>query len=227
LDELPPKTRKLLGLVVAMVQEQRAAQQIGRAQYRFSRRTVRECTRWGDTQLKIHLGRLTELEYLLVHRGGRGQSFEYELLFDAPADGSAAHGTSQSGSPHVNGLIDVEALREGCGAQHPYDAGRSASNAERSGSGRELVGVQSADGRAENFATAAADSVSYPYSFGAHNGIGIGLYQYVAKPYVYPAMHWPTTPVSDDAYNAGIAGSYFYNRDPSEARKWCGECGSQ
>jgi len=148
LDELPPQTRKLLGLVVAMVQEQCAAQQIGRAQYRFSRRTVRECTRWGDTQLKIHLARLTELEYLLVHRGGRGQSFEYELLFDAPADGSAAHGTYQSGSPHVSGLIDVEALREGCGAQHPYDAGRSASNAERSGSGRELVGVQSADGRA-------------------------------------------------------------------------------
>jgi DNA primase len=34
---------------------------IGRAQYRFSRRQVRECTRWGDTQLKIHLARLTEL----------------------------------------------------------------------------------------------------------------------------------------------------------------------
>jgi DNA primase len=141
LDELPPQTRKLLGLVVTMVQEQCAAQQIGRAQYRFSRRTVRECTRWGDTQLKIHLGRLTELEYLLVHRGGRGQSFEYELLFDAPADGSAAYGTSQSGSPHVNGLIDVEALCQ------PYDAGRSASNVERSGSGREVVGVQSAGGR--------------------------------------------------------------------------------
>jgi DNA primase len=141
LDELPPQTRKLLGLVVTMVQEQCAAQQIGRAQYRFSRRTVRESTRWGDTQLKIHLGRLTELEYLLVHRGGRGQSFEYELLFDSPTDGSAAHGTSQSGSPHVNGLIDVEALCQ------PYDAGRSASNAERSGSGREVVGVQSAGGR--------------------------------------------------------------------------------
>jgi hypothetical protein len=103
LDELPPQTRKLLGLVMAMVEEQCRVQHIGRAQYRFSRRTVCESTRWGDTQLKIHLGRLTELEYLLVHRGGRGQSFEYELLFDAPTDGSAAHGTSQSGSPHVNG----------------------------------------------------------------------------------------------------------------------------
>src|SRR5581483_3165568 len=59
LDELPPQTRKLLGLVVAMVQEHCAAQQISRARYRFSRRTVREYTRWGDTQLKIHLARLT------------------------------------------------------------------------------------------------------------------------------------------------------------------------
>lgn len=155
LDELPPQTRKLLGLVVTMVQEQCAAQQIGRAQYRFSRRTVRECTRWGDTQLKIHLGRLTELEYLLVHRGGRGQSFEYELLFDSPADGSAAHGTSQSGSPHVNGLIDVVALRQ------PYDAERSASQGEWSGSGREVVGVQSVGDRvAESLENTGKNSLS-------------------------------------------------------------------
>jgi hypothetical protein len=37
-------------------------------------------TRWGETQLRIHLDRLVALEYLLVHRGGRGQSFVYELL---------------------------------------------------------------------------------------------------------------------------------------------------
>ena len=53
-----------------------------RADFRFSRRDVRAWARWGDTQLKKHLHRLEELEYLLVHRGGRGQSFVYELLFD-------------------------------------------------------------------------------------------------------------------------------------------------
>ena len=67
--------------------------------YRFSRRAVREYTRWGDTQLKIHLARLTELEYLLVHRGGRGQSFEYELLFD---------GETNTDTPHASGLIDID-----------------------------------------------------------------------------------------------------------------------
>lgn len=85
----------------------------------------------GDTQLKIHLARLVELEYLLVHRGGRGQSFEYELVFD---------GTAASDVRHLSGLIDIEAL-------HGYDAERSALEAERSGSGRPVVGERSAAGR--------------------------------------------------------------------------------
>jgi hypothetical protein len=131
LDELPPQTRRLLTLLVERVDQECRAQHIRRADYRFSRRSVREHTRWGDTQLKIHLARLVELEYLLIHRGGRGQSFEYELVFDGPADGMA-----QSLS-HVSGLIDVEALR------HEYDG-------ERSGSGRPPVGGQSAGGRGES-----------------------------------------------------------------------------
>ena len=49
--------------------------------FRFSRRDVRGLRAWGNTQLKMHLHRLEELEYLLVHHGGRGQSFVYELLF--------------------------------------------------------------------------------------------------------------------------------------------------
>jgi hypothetical protein len=138
LDELPPQTRRLLGLVVAMVEEACREQQIRRSDYRFSRRLVREHTRWGDTQLKIHLGRLVELEYLLIHRGGRGQSFEYELVFDGPADGTAG-----SGAPHVNGLIDIEALKR------DYDGARSGRGVQQSGSGRASVGGPSAGGRDE------------------------------------------------------------------------------
>jgi hypothetical protein len=102
-----------------------------RADYRFSRRSLRETTRWGDTQMKIHLARLVELEYLLVHRGGRGQSFEYELVFDGAIDDSR----------HASGLIDVEALR------HDYDAQRSGSGGRQSGTGRAAVGGLSAGGR--------------------------------------------------------------------------------
>ncbi|MFZ1903913.1 MAG: toprim domain-containing protein [Steroidobacteraceae bacterium] len=142
LDELPPQTRRLLALIVERVDRECTAQQICRAQHRFSRRELREATHWGDTQLKVHLARLTELEDLLVHRGGRGQSFEYELLFDGEASLDA---------PHVSGLIDVEALRQLGGAQHcdaqRYDAARSGPRSERSPSGRVSVGQPSGNGR--------------------------------------------------------------------------------
>ena len=62
---------------------------------------MRERTGWGDTQLRVHLTRLLELEYLLAHRGMRGQSFEYELAFD---------GDASTDAPHLTGLIDVAAL---------------------------------------------------------------------------------------------------------------------
>jgi CHC2-type zinc finger protein/Toprim domain-containing protein len=150
LDELPPQTRRLLGLIVAMVDEHCRAQQVPRAAYRFSRRRVREVTKWGDTQLKIHLARLTELEYLLVHRGGRGQSFEYELLYD---------GAAEETGPRVSGLIDVEALRQACGAQH-YDAERSGSPALQSALGRGAVGGPSGPGREDGFPAIADETAA-------------------------------------------------------------------
>ena len=145
LDELPPQTRRLLGLIVAMVDEDCRAQQVPRAAHRFSRRAVRERTKWGDTQLKIHLARLTELEYLLVHRGGRGQSFEYELLYDGAAHGETAH---------LSGLIDVDALR------HDYDGERSGSEALRSALGRGVVGGQSEPGRSGELAESADETAA-------------------------------------------------------------------
>jgi DNA primase len=102
LDELPPQPRRLLLLLDQMVGEHCEKQKIDRMQYRFSRREVREHTRWGDTQLRAHLDRLVDLEYVLVHRGGRGQSFVYELLYD---------GKGKDGKPFVPGLIDVATLR--------------------------------------------------------------------------------------------------------------------
>jgi DNA primase catalytic core len=135
LDELPPQTRRLLTLIVTMVEAQCATQQLKRSDYRFSRRQVREHTRWGDTQLKIHLARLVELEYLLVHRGGRGQSFEYELLYSGQCDGQH----------HLSGLIDIEVLR----TARDYDGERSGSCGSQSGSGRGEVGTLSADSRSD------------------------------------------------------------------------------
>ena len=68
---------------------------------------MREYTGLSDTQLRVHLERLVELEYLLVHRGMRGQSFVYELLFDGPAASEA---------PHLSGLIDVATMASSRGS---------------------------------------------------------------------------------------------------------------
>jgi len=80
LDELRPQPRKLLCLISEMAKDECERLQIEINAYRFTRRTVREYTRWGDTQLRQHLKRLEEMEYLVVRRGGnQGQQVVYQL----------------------------------------------------------------------------------------------------------------------------------------------------
>jgi DNA primase catalytic core len=126
LDELPPQTRRLLLAIDTMVAAECDRQKMERSDYRFSRRDVRAYTGWGDTQLKIHLHRLEEMEYLLIHRGGRGQSFVYELLFARPSD---------DGRPMLGGLIDMDVL-----SKHNYDGKKSGLAGQRSESSRPQVG---------------------------------------------------------------------------------------
>ncbi len=79
LDELPPHTRRLLGWIEEMASQECERQELEISEYSFTRRTVREYTRWGDTQLRVHLRRLEEMEYLRVRHGGPGQAFVYQL----------------------------------------------------------------------------------------------------------------------------------------------------
>jgi len=138
LDELPPQTRRLLGRLEALVAEACEAEGLDRAQVRFSRRQVREATGWGDTQLKVHLKRLAELEYVVVHRDG--PRFVYELVYA---------GQGEDGEPFLPGLLDVDALAATATAAHRSGSGarRSGSEAERSGAGRPPVGPRSGGGR--------------------------------------------------------------------------------
>lgn len=106
LDELPPQTRRLLLLLDEMVKKETGRLKTERCDMRFSRRDVRAATGWGDTQVRLHLARLVDLEYVLVHRGGRGQSFVHELLYD---------GQGKEGELFVIGLCDVEALGRASG----------------------------------------------------------------------------------------------------------------
>jgi DNA primase catalytic core len=87
LEELQAQTRRLLLLLDTMVTEQCQRLEMERGDYRFTRATVRQYTRWGDTQLRVHLRRLEEMEYLRVWHGGPGQTFVYQLNFEMDADG--------------------------------------------------------------------------------------------------------------------------------------------
>jgi hypothetical protein len=79
LDELPPQTKRVLSLIEQMVNQECERQEIETDDYRFTRRRLRQYTRCGDTQLRVHLRRLEELEYLVVRRGGPGKTFVYQI----------------------------------------------------------------------------------------------------------------------------------------------------
>lgn len=102
LDELPPQTRRLLDLIDGFVADQCRTRGLDRADFRFTQRAVRDATGWGNTQLKIHLKRLVEMEFLLAHRDREAKRFLYELVF-APPTGA--------GGKVLAGLIDVAELR--------------------------------------------------------------------------------------------------------------------
>ncbi|MDJ0766614.1 MAG: CHC2 zinc finger domain-containing protein [Myxococcota bacterium] len=102
LDELAPQTRRLLNQLDEMVTEQCSTLEIDRSDYLFTRRNIRETIGWSYDQVRVHLDRLVDLEYVLVHKGGRGQSFVYELLYA---------GEGQDGGPFLMSLIDVSIIK--------------------------------------------------------------------------------------------------------------------
>jgi DNA primase len=136
LDELPPGTRRLLDALDGHVALRAADGQVDRSMVRFTRRELREHLGWGDTQLKVHLARLVDLELVLAHRAEHGPGFVYELAW---------HGQGADGSRFVIGLTDPATLTTG----DDYDGNRSGSNGLRSAPGRGPVGGRSAPGRGE------------------------------------------------------------------------------
>ena len=130
LDELPPQTRKLLKEIQIWVKQCCKADGIDQRDFRFSRKQLRDITGWGNTQLKIHLARLEDMEFLLIHSVQRSKAFTYELLFD---------GSAESDNPHLMGLLDVDCLKknnETCG----YDEQKSGPIKTKSVQGRPQVG---------------------------------------------------------------------------------------
>jgi hypothetical protein len=137
LDELPPQTRRLLMLLDGYVTAGCEREKRDRRDFRFTQRQVREATGWGNTQVKVHLGRLLELEYVLARRSADGTTFLYELAYD---------GQGKDGTPFLTGLIESSSLQRKPEEQR-YDGHRSGQNDRWSAPGRPQVGGVSGGGR--------------------------------------------------------------------------------
>lgn len=103
LDELSPQTRRFLGRLCQYVSDAAAQNCIPRDAVRFTRRDIRQAIGWSEFQVRMHLTKLVELEYVLPHRGKNGQRYVYELLYD---------GDTSEQQPHFRGLIDPRELSE-------------------------------------------------------------------------------------------------------------------
>ncbi|MFD2256216.1 CHC2 zinc finger domain-containing protein [Luteolibacter algae] len=101
LDELPPQTRRLLDSAKVLVVRMMAAGQMGQGSALFSRRELREATGWSAMQIRRHLERLIELEYVAVRGGRNGVTMKYELLVDA----------QEKAESYRVGLIDTAKLK--------------------------------------------------------------------------------------------------------------------
>jgi DNA primase len=144
LDELAPQTRRLLTAVDGYVTSEAQRLAVGRDLVRFTRRQLREHlatggTGWGDTQLKVHLARLVDLELLIAHRLETG-AFGYELTWNPPAT-SDTDGTGR----FLAGLTDPAALLDGHSTTYdPESVGATPLVVGlRSGPGRGPVGPRS------------------------------------------------------------------------------------
>jgi DNA primase len=100
LDELPPQTRRLLAHIRDVMKSKRK-ERGAKTVTTFSRKELRDTCGWSLTQVRVHLERLVDLEYLAIRHGRIGSQFVYETLFDLDTPETVAH----------VGLIEVAQLR--------------------------------------------------------------------------------------------------------------------
>jgi hypothetical protein len=82
LDDLPPQSRRLLDLIKVLVRDRCKAESLEQETCLFSRRAVVACSGWSYSQIRRHLDRLQELEYIQPRYGRMGCRMQYELLID-------------------------------------------------------------------------------------------------------------------------------------------------
>ena len=102
LDSLLPQTRQLLALIDNLVSERSQKEKTDRNLVRFTQRELRETFGWSDFQVRHHLKRLVQLEYVLPYKTGHGNGRTYELLYD---------GQGRDGKAFLLGLADPAELK--------------------------------------------------------------------------------------------------------------------
>ena len=116
LEELLPQTRQLLVLVDRYVGRRSRREKKPRERVRFTQRELREALGWGDYQLRRHLARLVELEYVLWYPSGAKNQRQYALLYDGQGD---------RGERFVLGLVNTARLHAAADSPAACDHGKT------------------------------------------------------------------------------------------------------
>jgi len=107
LDELPPQSRRLLGLLFAAVKAQVNKSGAKVSETIFTRRDARGWSGWTDPQVRKHLEKLVEMEYVTTRKngGGFGGFSQYALLYNGEAEDDPA-------KRFALGLLDPDTLAQ-------------------------------------------------------------------------------------------------------------------
>ena len=108
LDELSPPSRLLLRMIREMVEARCKEHSIKAKECHFTRKDIRDWSRWSDFQIKCHIRQLEDLEYIYSATGKKGKEYIYELLYP---------GGGEDGRPFLMGLTSIEQLKKKLGGQ--------------------------------------------------------------------------------------------------------------
>jgi DNA primase catalytic core len=112
LDELTPQTRRCLTVISELVESTSEKEAITPLEVRFTRKALREFSGFSDFQVRTHLRRLVDLEYLFIEQGAFGQRFVYGQLYSAK---------DEKDKPSFMGLIDRKTLEKKIVAEKKKD----------------------------------------------------------------------------------------------------------
>lgn len=132
LDDLAPQTRRLLHGIERLVTERAEAQDLRTAQVRFTRREVREHTGMTYDQVRLHLRRLVEMEYVTVEPAGAGRSHTYRIPDGGiPSAADSSDSSMIAGHPGDLGIADPK-VRNGKSASKVAPLTSNLRNSKRS-----------------------------------------------------------------------------------------------